>query len=118
MPPECVVCDADATPPGALLRFRSRPEDLAWRERAERERLVGHPPDTGWLCADHVEAGRALAAEATLGEAVSRLRHPSPPATAASLWAIIWASSSTSSGPIATPSASKTRLTMRSPWSR
>ena len=78
MPPECVVCDADATPPGALVRFRSRPEDLAWRERAERERLVGHPPDTGWLCADHVEAGRALAA------AVSRLRHPSPPATAAS----------------------------------
>jgi hypothetical protein len=75
-PPECVVCGADAQPPGSLVRFRSRPEDLAWRERVEREGLVGHPPDTGWLCDAHLEAGRALASDETLADAVALLRAP------------------------------------------
>jgi hypothetical protein len=75
-PPECVVCGAEAAPPGSLVRFLPRPEDRAWRDRAEREGLVGHPPDTAWMCAAHVEAGRALAREATLGDAVAILRAP------------------------------------------
>lgn len=63
------------------MRFRSTPEDLAWRARVERERLVGHPPDVGWLCAAHLAPARALADTATLAEAVARLRaSEAPPA--------------------------------------
>jgi hypothetical protein len=79
-PPECVVCGADAAAPGELVRFVSRPEDLAWRRRVERDRLVGHPPDTAWLCERHVEAGRRLAPELDLDDAVSRLRASDPSA--------------------------------------
>ena len=68
------MCGEEAQPPDSLVRFRSRPEDLAWRERVERDGLVGHPPDTAWLCAAHLEAGRALAPDETLADAVALLR--------------------------------------------
>jgi hypothetical protein len=74
MPPECAVCGADAAPPGGLVRFVSRPEDLAWRERVERDRLVGHPPDEAWMCGAHVARARELASSLALADAVARLR--------------------------------------------
>ena len=75
-PPICDVCDADVDPvaEGALITFVADDASRAWRRRADREHLVGHPPDTGWFCADLVDAARDLAASSTYSEALDALR--------------------------------------------
>ncbi|MEM9039730.1 MAG: hypothetical protein AAGD33_07535 [Actinomycetota bacterium] len=85
-PPICDVCDADVDPvaEGALITFVADDASRARRRRADREHLVGHTPDTGWFCADHVDAARDLAASSTYSEALDALRAtsgtPDPPA--------------------------------------
>ena len=75
-PPICDVCGADASEGGALVRAVSSSDDVTWRERAEREGLVGHPPDTGWFCADHVGLARQLAPVTPLPGVLQALRKP------------------------------------------
>lgn len=76
-PPECEACGVEFAPAeGALVRCVSTPEDVAWRQRVAITDAVGHPPDTGWFCAEHAEAAQALATELTLAEVVARLRAP------------------------------------------
>jgi hypothetical protein len=76
-PPECEACGVEFAPPeGALVRCVSTPEDLAWRQRIEITSSVGHPPDTGWFCAEHAERAQELAATMTLSQVVAALRAP------------------------------------------
>lgn len=75
-PPRCDVCDVDAGGDGGLVTFLARDSDREWREAAARDGLVGHPPDTAWLCAEHIRAGRLLATELTIDRALDRLRLP------------------------------------------
>ena len=53
-PPICSVCGAAVEKPGRLVRLPSTPEAVAWHERAERDHIVGHPPDLEWRCAVHL----------------------------------------------------------------
>src|SRR5690606_29308415 len=59
---------------GALVRCVPTASDVVWRERAEREGLVGHPPDVGWFCGKHAEAARELAGRLHLGQVLRELR--------------------------------------------
>lgn len=71
----CEVCDERFEPPeGALLTCRPTPSDLKWRQRAEAEGMVGHPPDTGWFCGEHADTARALHERHTLAEVVAAVR--------------------------------------------
>jgi hypothetical protein len=72
-PPVCDVCDRDLANAGGSVRFQPRPSDTRWRERAAEPGFVGHPPDTGWFCAQHVEAARELAGELTIDAALRAL---------------------------------------------
>lgn len=74
-PPECAVCGADEPSESfALVTCVATSADLAWRERAAREGLVGHPPDTGWFCGDHADVARELAPSLHLSDVVARVR--------------------------------------------
>ncbi len=74
-PPVCEICDADVDPSedGALVRFQPDERSRAWRRRAEDEGIVGHPPDTGWFCAAHVEAAREAARTLSLPDGLRRI---------------------------------------------
>lgn len=77
-PPICAICGTDVGPAeGGLVRFAARPSDTEWRERMEREKLVGHPPDTDWFCGEHVAAARA-SAHLAIDAALEAMRHPQP----------------------------------------
>lgn len=79
-PPICDVCDERFEPSdGTLLRCRSTADDLGWRQRAEVDGMAGHPPDTGWFCAEHVDAARAMHERYTLAEVVAAVRASSAP---------------------------------------
>lgn len=74
-PPCCGLCgrDMDEHDQGGLVSFALRPEDEAWKARAEAEQLVGHPPWMEWFCGEHLAAARALA-HLTRPQAMARLR--------------------------------------------
>lgn len=77
-PPICAICGTDFGPTeGGLVRFAARPSDTQWRERVQRENLVGHPPDTDWFCGEHVAAARA-SAHLAIDAALAQMRHPQP----------------------------------------
>lgn len=71
----CEICDADLDPSageGGLVTFQPDGRSREWRRRAAEEPgFVGHPPDTGWFCAAHVEAAREAARTRTLGDALA-----------------------------------------------
>lgn len=74
-PPICEICGDFFTPSqGALLRFAGTDRGAAFDERQRTEGIVGHQPDSGWFCGEHVERARELAADMTLAEAVSTIR--------------------------------------------
>lgn len=73
-PPVCAVCERMLDEPAAgLVRFQPTDESRAWRERAERDGFVGHPPDEGWFCATHVDRARELATTHALADALRRV---------------------------------------------
>ena len=73
-PPECAVCgELLAEPAGGLVRFQPTDDSRAWRERAEADGFVGHPPDEEWFCPAHVVAARDLAATHTRPAALRRI---------------------------------------------
>lgn len=44
------------------MRFQPDDRSRDWRRRAmEEPGFVGHPPDTGWFCASHIDAAREAA---------------------------------------------------------
>lgn len=73
----CEICDADLDPQhggGGLVTFQPDDRSREWRRRAaEDPGFVGHPPDTGWFCAAHIDAARSAAANLTFPEAMQRL---------------------------------------------
>lgn len=73
-PPICAVCERAVDDDGGLVQFVSRATDLAWRERAKQPGFVGHPPDTDWFCADHIELARQMAATTTIDVALKTMR--------------------------------------------
>lgn len=78
MPPVCEICDADldpATGGGGLVTFQPDDRSREWRQRAAEERgFVGHPPDTGWFCAAHIDAARQVARTLPFPEGMRTLR--------------------------------------------
>ncbi|MFN3257809.1 MAG: hypothetical protein ACE37B_19185 [Ilumatobacter sp.] len=75
-PPDCEICDARFDPAvgGDLVRFQPDERSEAWRERAETVGFVGHPPDTGWFCADHLDVARRVAARCSMPEGLTLIR--------------------------------------------
>lgn len=70
--PECDVCGEAGD---ELVRFAARDSDRQWRERVEREGMVGHPPDMAWVCEKHAARAHKLAmAGATIDVALAKLR--------------------------------------------
>jgi hypothetical protein len=73
----CEICDADLDPhetDGGLVTFQSDDRSRDWRRRAAEEPgFVGHPPDTGWFCAAHIDAARVAARSFTFTEGTRRL---------------------------------------------
>ncbi len=55
------------------MRFQPTDDSRAWRERAEADGFVGHPPDEEWFCPAHVVAARDLAATHTRPAALRRI---------------------------------------------
>ncbi len=81
----CEICESDldaADDDVAPVTFQPDDRSRAWRRRAAEEPgFVGHPPDTGWFCARHVDAARTAARTLTLAEAVRRLSDADAPPT-------------------------------------
>lgn len=74
-PPICEICDERFDPAdGRLLVFVGDERSIAWREAADADRRVGHPPDTGWFCSEHMLGAAAMAPTSTLGETLTALR--------------------------------------------
>lgn len=69
-PPVCEICDADVDPAGGLVTFQPDDRSRDWRRRAEEEGFVGHPPDTGWFCEEHIAAAREAAQTMSYGPGV------------------------------------------------
>ena len=74
-PPICEICDRDFDPhkEGGLIDFKETPEGRAFDKRVAEEGIVGHPPDTGWFCGDHIEQARELT-HLTISEACRKIR--------------------------------------------
>lgn len=76
-PPVCEICDANLDPAdgaGGLVTFQPDDHSRDWRRRAAEEPgFVGHPPDTGWFCAAHIDAARDAARTLTLPEGMRRM---------------------------------------------
>jgi hypothetical protein len=75
-PPVCEICDADLDPTdggGGSVTFQPDDRSIEWRRRAEEEGLVGHPPDTGWFCAAHIDAAREAALTRTYADGLRHL---------------------------------------------
>jgi hypothetical protein len=62
MPPICEICEMDFDPDegGALLYFRKTEESRKFERKAEETGMVGHPPNAGWFCGNHVKAAKQL----------------------------------------------------------
>lgn len=74
-PPICELCgNRFSSADGGLVTFVGDERSTEWHRRAREERLVGHPPDQGWFCGEHVEAARKLSGGATLTGALGSLR--------------------------------------------
>lgn len=77
-PPICELCgNRFSSADGGLVTFVGDERSTEWHRRAREERLVGHPPDQGWFCGEHVEAARHLSGGATLREGLAMLRQSS-----------------------------------------
>jgi hypothetical protein len=85
------VCDVDIDPSsgaGGLVTFQPDDHSREVRRRFEEEGLVGHPPDTEWFCAAHVDLAREVARTWTLpgglrqvearSRAIDTTTHPFP----------------------------------------
>ncbi len=66
-PPICEVCslkfvdnELNAIGHGGLVEFKPSLDDKAQIARMEVKGWVGHPPNMGWFCKDHIEDARAL----------------------------------------------------------
>ncbi len=74
-PPICEVCnsrfDRDG---GELVDFVIDAGTEAFDERAERPGFVGHRPNGGWFCNEHLAAARARAGSMTLGDALDDIK--------------------------------------------
>lgn len=85
-PPICDLCDADVDAGaggGGLVTFQADERSAAWRRRAAEEPgFVGHPPDTGWFCAVHIEAAREVARTCTFPDGLRLMRAGAGPAVA------------------------------------
>jgi hypothetical protein len=69
-PPICEFCSQRFGPDaGGLVTFRPRPEDLAVIARLQQPGYVGHPPNLGWFCGEHLAQAQGLA-DLTMGEAL------------------------------------------------
>lgn len=74
-PPECEACGLEFVPDdGAAVRCLPTPASQAWRDRAESDGVVGHPPDVGWFCGEHAPAARRWAEAHTLSEVIAAVR--------------------------------------------
>lgn len=70
-PPICEVCDERFDPvDGELVSFVGDAASEAFEARAEQPGFVGHPPNLGWFCGQHVEAARTRTASMTLRAAL------------------------------------------------
>lgn len=73
----CEICDADLDSGdggGGLVTFQPDDRSREWRSRAAEEPgFVGHPPDTGWFCAAHIDAARVAAGRLTFSEGMRQL---------------------------------------------
>lgn len=77
-PPICELCGNRFSPDGGgLVTFVGDERSIEWHRRARVEGIVGHPPDQGWLCGEHVEAARQLSDEMPLPAVLAALRLPS-----------------------------------------
>lgn len=76
MPPECEICGKDFDPDdeGGLVYFKKTEECIQFEKRAEENGIVGHPPNAGWFCGEHVEAATKLI-HLPLDEALGILRN-------------------------------------------
>lgn len=66
-PPICEVCDEkflddelNAPGNGGLVEFKPSAEDKEVIARMQVKGWVGHPPNMGWFCREHIEDARAL----------------------------------------------------------
>ena len=73
-PPICEICDKEFDPDkeGGLIDFKETSEGIAFSKRVFETGIVGHPPDTGWFCGDHIGKAREYA-HLTIHEAIKRI---------------------------------------------
>ncbi len=85
-PPICEVCDSLIDRgDGELVSFVVDEATRSFDVRAEQPGFVGHRPNSGWFCVEHLPAARARSQSMTLGDAVrdiagrSGVRQTRPP---------------------------------------
>jgi hypothetical protein len=56
----CAICGRHLKDNGGLIYFRKRPSDIAWQERMDEKKMVGHPPYAEWFCDEHYEIAKQV----------------------------------------------------------
>lgn len=73
-PPICEICEKYFNPDeaGGLVYFKETEAGREFERKCREEGMVGHPPDAGWFCGEHVELAKNLK-HLTIDEALEEI---------------------------------------------
>jgi len=62
MPPICYICSERFFPDvnNGLIYFASDNETEIFKERVEKEHIIGHPPNAFWFCSKHFDTAKTF----------------------------------------------------------